>query len=138
MQEETTLMKEMMGGYAIAALGLSAIFMSLASSVQGQTLPQVEPQAISGTPEITLSGDSLRTVENRSIDSDYQKLIADPNNRQNFNENTPINAKDSRFSLNDPTAVLSGLLGTNNQRNSLPSNPSDTGVDSQVKILLTQ
>ncbi len=131
-------MKEMMGGYAIAALGLSAIFMSLASSVQGQTLPQVDPQPISGSPEITLSGDSLRTVENRSIDSDYQKLIAEPINSQNWNDQSQIKAKDSRFSLNDPNAVLSGLLGTDNPKNSLPSNPSDTGVDSQVKILLTQ
>jgi hypothetical protein len=131
-------MKEMIGGYAIAALGLSAIFMSLASSVQGQTLPQVDPQPISGSPEITLSGDSLRTVENRSIDSDYQKLIAEPINSQSWNDQSQIKAKDSRFSLNDPSAVLSGLLGTNNQINSLPSNPSDTGVDSQVKILLTQ
>jgi hypothetical protein len=133
MQEETILMKE-----TIAALGLSAIFMSLASSVQGQTLPQVDPQPISGTPEITLSGDSLRTVENRSIDSDYQKLIADPINSQSWNDQSQIKAKDSRFSLNDPSAVLSGLLGTDYQRNSLPSNPSDTGVDSQVKIFLTQ
>ncbi|GEM_PF-3398792 len=122
----------------IAALGLSAIFMSLASSVQGQTLPQVDPQPISGTPEITLSGDSLRTVENRSIDSDYQKLIAEPINSQSWNDQSQIKAKDSRFSLNDPSAVLSGLLGTDYQRNSLPSNPSDTGVDSQVKIFLTQ
>jgi|JI91814CRNA_FD_contig_123_33108_length_1103_multi_5_in_0_out_1_1 hypothetical protein len=133
MQEETILMKE-----TIAALGLSAIFMSLASSVQGQTLPQVDPQPISGTPEITLSGDSLRTVENRSIDSDYQKLIAEPINSQSWNDQSQIKAKDSRFSLNDPSAVLSGLLGTDYQRNSLPSNPSDTGVDSQVKIFLTQ
>jgi hypothetical protein len=131
-------MKEMMGGYAIATLGLSAIFMSLASSVQGQTLPQVDPQPISGSPEITLSGDSLRTVENRSIDSDYQKLIAEPINSQSWNDQSQIKAQDSRFSLNDPNAVLSGLLGTDNPKNSLPSNPSDTGVDSQVKILLTQ
>lgn len=131
-------MKETIGGYAIATLGLSAIFMSLASSVQGQTLPQVDPQPISETPEITLSGDSLRTVENRSIDSDYQKLIAEPINSQGWNDQSQIKAKDSRFSLNDPTAVLSGLLGMDNPRNSLPSNPSDTGVDSQVKILLTQ
>lgn len=131
-------MKEMIGGYAIAALGLSAIFMSLASSVQGQNLPQVDPQPISGSPEITLSGDSLRTVENRSIDSDYQKLIAEPINSQSWNDQSQIKAKDSRFSLNDPTAVLSGLLGTDNPKNSLPSNPSDTGVDSQVKIFLTQ
>jgi hypothetical protein len=133
MQEETTVMKE-----TIAALGLSAIFLSLASSVQGQNLPQVDPQPISGTPEITLSGDSLRTVENRSIDSDYQKLIAEPTNSQSWNSKSLIRAKDSRFNPNDPTDVLSGLLGTDNQRNSLPSSPSDTGVDSQVKILLTQ
>ena len=54
-------------------LGLSSILIGLTPAVLAQQRIQPAPQ----NSETTLSGDSLRNVEDRTVDSDYQNLIGE-------------------------------------------------------------
>lgn len=117
----------------IAALGLSAILMSFAPALQAQQIAQQVPS----TPGITLSGDSLRTVEGRTIDSDYQNLIAQPEGRRTTSEIDVVNPNEFRLKLNKELEVITTPSDAASQGNPLPRRRLDSGSEAGVQLQLT-
>jgi hypothetical protein len=70
------------------ALGLSSIFIGFSPAVLAQQRLQPAPQ----NSETTLSGDSLRSVEDRTLDSDYQNLTS-KTNRQRHRSGSSASAR---------------------------------------------
>lgn len=114
------------------ALGLSSIFIGFTPAVIAQQRLQPAPQ----NSETTLSGDSLMTVEDRSVDSDYHNLIGE--------RETAANAAIRERSLGDTFRLKVGpelefiTTPSDAQRlgNPLPLKPNDSGTGGGVQLQL--
>jgi hypothetical protein len=113
-------------------LGLNSMLICLTSAVLAQPTPQMLRQ----NSETTLSGDSLRTVEDRTLDSDYQNWIGEPETVGNSAvrgsrwDNTFRIKNDREFEF------ITTPSDAQRQGNPLPPKPSDNGTGAGVKIQL--
>ncbi|CBN55985.1 MULTISPECIES: hypothetical protein [Kamptonema] len=116
----------------ITALQLSAILLALMPAAQAQeTVPQLSQIA-----EPTLSGDSLRTVEARTLDSDYQNFISQPENRRNSTGNGESLGDEFRIQLGQDVDVVTSPSDAQRQGSPLPANQSNNGSDASVQLQL--
>ena len=115
-------------------LGIGAIVAGYSSIAQAQSMP---PR---GNSSVTLTGESLRTVESRRTDSDYQTFFngtlptAQPNSVTNIGR---ITASPQRSILGEqPLDIIVG--DTLNSERSVTSFPSsgDPGDTDRVKLQL--
>ena len=114
------------------ALGLSSILIGLTPAVLAQQRMQPAPE----NSETTLSGDSLRNVEDRTVDSDYQNLIG-------VGE-TAANSASRRRSLGDTFRIKIDreleftTTPSDAQRlgNPFPLKPNDSGTEAGVQLQL--
>ncbi|MCC3404909.1 MAG: hypothetical protein JGK17_04820 [Microcoleus sp. PH2017_10_PVI_O_A] len=111
------------------ALGLSSIFIGFTPAVIAQQRLQPAPQ----NSETTLSGDSLRTVEDRSVDSDYQDLIGKSETaaRRQRSLGDTFRLKINRELEFITTPSDAGRLG-----NPVPLKPNDSGTGAGVQLQL--
>ncbi len=112
-------------------LGLSSVLIGLTPAVLAQPRSQLTPQ----NSETTLSGDSLRSVEDRSLESDYQnwdepETVGNSAVRVSRWGNTFRIKKDREFEF------ITTPSDAQRQGNPLPPWPSDTGTGAGVQIQL--
>ncbi|MEQ8756783.1 MAG: hypothetical protein RID09_25135 [Coleofasciculus sp. G1-WW12-02] len=88
--------------HTLIVLGITAAVFGLAPLTQAQS----DAPFSSNENSVTLSGESLRTVERRSLSNDYRSF---------FNTNSPIapdeagvNSTDSGFAINDRLRIVVG------------------------------
>ncbi|MGE5656449.1 MAG: hypothetical protein ACM37W_07515 [Actinomycetota bacterium] len=117
----------------ITALGLSTILIGLVPVAQAQETTQQVPK----TADVTLSGDSLRTVESRTIDSDYTNLIAQPDGRLDLSDVRNADANGFRLKLNRELEVITTPSDAASQGNPLPPRRLDSGSEAGVQLQLT-
>jgi hypothetical protein len=130
------LAEELMMNAVIAtiggALGLSSILISVTPAVLAQQRQQPAPQ----TSETTLSGDSLRTVEDRTVDSDYQNLIGESETAGNYTRRGGRLDDAFRLKLNSELEFITTPSDAQRQANPLPPKQSDSGTEAGVQIQL--
>ncbi len=114
------------------ALGLSSIFIGLTPAVLAQPRLQPAPQS----SETTLSGDSLRTVEDRTVDSDYQNLIGEGETAANSTRSGRSLGDTFRLKINRELEFITTPSDAQRQGNPLPLKPSDSGTGSGVQLQL--
>ena len=114
------------------ALGLSSILISVTPGVLAQQRPQLAPQ----TSETTLSGDSLRTVEDRTVDSDYQNFIGESQTVGNSTSRGGRLGDAFRLKLNSELEFITTPSDAQRQANPLPPKQSDSGTEAGVQIQL--
>lgn len=104
--------------------GIGAVVVGLASTANAQSTPP----STSNNGSVTLSGQSLRTVENRSIDSDFQIFFND-------NSQTSQNAQGTPSSLSNENRlnVVFGDTLNPNTPFTFP-NSGDVGDSERVKL----
>ena len=113
-------------------LGLNFMLLGLTPAVLAQPRPQLAPQ----NSETTLSGDSLRSVEDRTLDSNYQNWIGEPETVGNSAvrgsrwDNTFRIKNDREFEF------ITTPSDAQRQGNPLLPVPSDTGTGAGVQIQL--
>lgn len=112
-------------------LSICAVLLTFLPDVQAQENPDLNP--LKG--ETTLSGESLKTVQDRSIDVDYFKFIAQPTDLAKLREWGQVNAKGS-FSDQLSVDILSTFLGWEDISNTLTFSYSPSS-GSQMGIVLT-
>ncbi|NJK70326.1 MAG: hypothetical protein HC789_06335 [Microcoleus sp. CSU_2_2] len=117
------------------ALGLSSILISVTPAVLAQQRQQPAPQT-SETTETTLSGDSLRTVEDRTVDSDYQNLIGESETAGNSTRSDGRFDDTFRLKLNSELEFITTPSDAQRQANPLPPKQSDSGTEAGVQIQL--
>lgn len=115
-----------------AALGLSSILISVTPGVLAQQRPELAPQ----TSETTLSGDSLRTVEDRTVDSDYQNFIDESKTAGNSTRRGSRLGDTFRLKLNSELEFITTPSDAQRQANPLPPKQSDSGTEAGVQIQL--
>ncbi len=114
------------------ALGLSSIFIGLTPAVLAQPRLQPAPQ----NSETTLSGDSLRTVEDRTVDSDYQNLIGEGETAANSTRSRRSLGDTFRLKINRELEFITTPSDAQRQGNPLPLKPSDSGTGAGVQLQL--
>ena len=114
------------------ALGLSSIFIGLTPAVFAQQRLQPAPQ----NSETTLSGDSLRTVEDRTVDSDYQNLIGERETAANSTKRDGSLGDTFRLKIDRELEFITTPSDAWRQGNPLPLKPSDSGTEAGVQIQL--
>ena len=114
------------------ALGLSSIFIGFTPAVIAQPRLQPAPQ----NSETTLSGDSLRNVEDRTVDSDYQNLIGESETAANAAIRERSLADTFRLKVGPELEFITTPSDAQRQRNPLPIKPSDSGTEAGVQLLL--
>lgn len=113
-------------------LGLNSMLIVLTPAVLAQPIPQMLRQ----NSETTLSGDSLRTVEDRTLDSNYQNWIGVPETVGNSAvrgsrwDNTFRIKRDGEFEF------ITTPSDAQRQGNPLPPKPNDSGTGAGVQIQL--
>lgn len=113
-------------------VGLSSMLIGLTLPVLAQQRPQIVPQ----NSETTLSGDSLRTVEDRTIDSDYQQWIGEPQTVGNTGVRGSRWSNTFRIKSDRQLDSIPTPSDAERQANPLPPKPSDTGTGGGVQIQL--
>ncbi|MEG3842426.1 hypothetical protein [Microcoleus sp. herbarium14] len=114
------------------ALGLSSIFIVLTPGVLAQQRLQPGPQ----NSETTLSGDSLRTVEDRTVDSDYQNLIGESGTAANSARRDSSLGDTFRLKIDREFEFITTPSDAMRQGNPLPLKPSDSGTEAGVQLQL--
>jgi hypothetical protein len=114
------------------ALGLSSILIALTPAVIAQQIPQPAPQ----TSETTLSGDSLRNVEDRTVDSDYQNLIGESETAANSAIRDRSLGDRFRLKVGPELEFITTPSDAQRQGNPVPIKPSDSGTEAGVQLLL--
>ncbi|MFB8798637.1 MAG: hypothetical protein U7126_31415 [Microcoleus sp.] len=114
------------------ALGLSSILIGLMPAVLAQ--PRLQPVAQSS--ETTLSGDSLRTVEDRTVDSDYQNFIGQLETSGNSVRRDNRLRDGFRLKIDREFEFITTPSDAQRQGNPLPPKPSDSGTEAGVQIQL--
>jgi hypothetical protein len=115
-----------------AALGLSSIFIGLTPTVLAQQRFQLAPQ----TSETTLSGDSLRTVEDRTVDSDYQNFIGESETTGNSARRNDRLRDAFRLKINRDLEFITTPSDAQRQGNPLPLGQNDSGTGAGVQLQL--
>jgi hypothetical protein len=114
------------------ALGLSSILIGLTPAV----LAQPRLQRVAQTSETTLSGDSLRTVEDRTVDSDYQNFIGELQTSGNSASRDNRLRDGFRLKINSDLEFLTTPSDAQRQGNPVPLKPSDSGTEAGVQLQL--
>ena len=114
------------------ALGLSSIFIGLTPGVLAQQRLQPAPQ----NSETTLSGDSLRNVEDRTVDSDYQNLIGERETAANSAIQEGSLGDTFRLKINREFEFITTPSDAQRQGNPFPLKPSDSGTEAGVQLQL--
>ncbi len=115
-----------------AVLGLNSMLIGLAPAV----LAQPTPQMLGQNSETTLSGDSLRTVEDRTLDSNYQNWIGEPETVGNSAVRGSRWDDTFRIKNDREFQFITTPSDAQRQGNPLPPKPSDNGAGAGVKIQL--
>ncbi|WP_373536312.1 hypothetical protein [Microcoleus sp.] len=113
-------------------LGLSSIFIGFTPAVFAQQRMQSEPQ----NSETTLSGDSLRTVEDRTVDSDYQNLIGESQTGANSARRERSLADTFRLKVGPELEFITTPSDAQRLGNPLPLKPNDSGTGGGVQLQL--
>ncbi|MEG3974282.1 hypothetical protein QT970_06630 [Microcoleus sp. herbarium8] len=113
-------------------LGLSSILIGFTPAVFAQQRMQSEPQ----NSETTLSGDSLRTVEDRTVDSDYQNLIGESQTGANSARRERSLGDTFRLKVGPELEFITTPSDARRQGNPLPIKPSDSGTEAGVQLQL--
>lgn len=113
-------------------VGLSSMLIGVTLPVLAQQTPQIVPQ----NSETTLSGDSLRTVEDRTLDSDYQYWLGEPQTVGNSGVRGSRWSNTFRIKSDRPFDSIANPSDAERQANPLPPAPSDTGTGGGVQIQL--
>lgn len=113
-------------------LGLSSIFIGFSPAVLAQ--PRLEP--VSQNSETTLSGDSLRTVEDRTVDSDYQNLIGERETAANAAKREGGLGDTFRLKIDRALEFITTPSDAQRQGNPLPLKPNDSGTGAGVQLQL--
>jgi len=113
-------------------LGLNCMLIGLTPAVTAQPRPQMVPQ----NSETTLSGDSLRTVEDRTLDSDYQNWIGVPETVGN--SAVRVSRWDNTFRIKHDREFefITTPSDAQRQGNPLPLQPNDSGTGAGVQLQL--
>lgn len=114
------------------ALGLSSILIGLTPTVLAQPRLQREAQ----TSETTLSGDSLRSVEDRTVDSDYQNFIGELQTSGNSARRDNGLRDGFRLKINSDLEFTTTPSDAQRQGNPVPLAPSDSGTGAGVQLQL--
>jgi hypothetical protein len=114
------------------ALGLSSIFIGFTPAVLAQPRRQPAPQ----NSETTLSGDSLRTVEDRTVDSDYQNLIGEGETAANAAIRERSLGDTFRLKVGPELEFITTPSDAQRQGNPLPIRPNDSGTGGGVQLQL--
>lgn len=113
-------------------LGLNFMLLGLTPAVLAQPRPQMAPQ----NSETTLSGDSLRTVEDRTLDSNYQNWIGEPETVGNSAVRGSRWGNTFRIKNDREFEFITTPSDAQRQGNPLPPKPSDNGTGAGVQIQL--
>ena len=105
-------------------LGLSSILIGLTPAVLAQQRIQPAPQ----NSETTLSGDSLRNVEDRTVDSDYQNLIGERETAANSARRGGSLGDTFRIKINRELEFITTPSDAQRQGSPFPLKPNDAGT----------
>ena len=118
-------------------LGLSSSLINLMPAV----IAQPRPETTAPTSEISLSGDSLRNLEERTVDFDYQQFMRRPEPSSNsagrgMNWHLEIRRDGFHLKIDRDLEIIippsdAQLLG-----DPVPPKPSDSGQETGVKLQL--
>lgn len=114
------------------ALGFSSILIGLTPAV----LAQPRLQRVAQTSETTLSGDSLRTVEDRTVDSDYQNFIGELQTSGNSARRDNRLRDGFRLKINSDLEFTTTPSDAQRQANPVPLAPNDSGTGAGVQLQL--
>ena len=114
------------------AFGLSSILIGLTPAVRAQQ----RPLPVAQTDETTLSGDSLRTVEDRTLDSDYLNFIGESETAGNSGRGDNRFGDTFRLKLNSELEFVTTPSDAQRQANPLPPQQTDTGTGAGVQLQL--
>ena len=114
------------------ALGLSSILIGLTPAVLAQQRLQPAPE----NSETTLSGDSLRTVEDRTVDSDYQNLIGEGEAAANSARIRRSLGDTFRLKINRELEFITTPSDAGRQGSPFPLKPNDGGTGGGVQLQL--
>ncbi|WP_333207824.1 MULTISPECIES: hypothetical protein [unclassified Microcoleus] len=128
---EAWMMNAVMANFG-TVLGLSSILIGFTPAVFAQQRMQSESQ----NSETTLSGDSLRTVEDRTVDSDYQNLIGESQTGANSARRERSLADTFRLKVGPELEFITTPSDARRQGNPLPIKPSDSGTEAGVQLQL--
>lgn len=114
------------------AFGLSSILIGLTPAVLAQPRLQRDDR----TSETTLSGDSLRSVEDRTVDSDYQNFIGELQTSGNSVTRDTGLRDGFRLKIDRDLEILTTPSDAQRQGNPVPLKPSDSGTEAGVQLQL--
>ncbi|MGL5059646.1 MAG: hypothetical protein ACRC62_06660 [Microcoleus sp.] len=114
------------------ALGLSSILIGLSPAVRAQQIPQ----SVAQNSETTLSGDSLRSVESRTVDSDYLNFMGESETAGNSSRGQRRLDDTFRLKLNSDLEFITTPSDAQRQANPLPPQQTDTGTGAGVQLQL--
>ncbi|TAD80464.1 MAG: hypothetical protein EAZ78_07750 [Oscillatoriales cyanobacterium] len=120
----------------MATLGTVVGLSSMLIGMTLQVLAQPRPQIVPPNSETTLSGDSLRTVEDRTLDSDYQYWLGEPQTVGDSGIRASRWSNTFRIKSDRPLDSIATPSDAERQANPLPPAPSDTGTGGGVKLQL--
>jgi hypothetical protein len=114
------------------AFGLSSIFIGWTAAVRAQQIPLPLAQ----TSETTLSGDSLRSVEDRTLDSDYLNFIGVSETAGNSARQQDRTSEEFRLKLNSELQFITTPSDAERQANPVPLKQNDSGTEAGVQLQL--
>jgi hypothetical protein len=114
------------------AFGLSSIFIGLTPAARAQQ----RPQSVAQNSETTLSGDSLRNVEGRTVDSDYLNFMGESETAGNSSRRENSLSDTFRLKLSSDLEFVTTPSDAQRQANPLPQPQTDTGTGAGVQLQL--
>jgi len=114
------------------AFGLSSVLIGFTPAVQAQQ----RPLPVAQSSETTLSGDSLRSVEGRTIESDYLDSIGEPETGGNSARGESRLDDGFRLKLNSELEFITTPSDAQRQANPVPRQQSDSGTEAGVQLQL--
>lgn len=114
------------------AFGLSSILIGLTPAVWAQE----RPQSVAPDSETTLSGDSLQSVEGRTIDSDYLNSIGASETAGNSGRGDNRSNEEFRLKLNSELQFITTPSDAQRLANPVPPKTSDSGTEAGVQLQL--
>ncbi|MBE9125860.1 MULTISPECIES: hypothetical protein [unclassified Coleofasciculus] len=117
----------------LVILGIGIAIVGLAPIAQAQSGRRSD----SSDSSVTLSGESLRTVENRSLSNDYGAFFngaLEAADGDADSEPSPTNQSPSGFRINDQLRLVVGDTITTEDDLNLFTNPAELGDSQRVKL----